>query len=207
VEEVLAELAMVGARLDARVAPQSAREGDPASVRVEDRRLGPTGWDRVEFLLAANPGEEARPLHRVASGGELSRILLALKRILSRADEVATYVFDEVDAGIGGAVADVVGRQICGVAEEKQVVCITHLAQIASYGDIHFRVEKGTEKGRVRTVVRRLDQEGRRSEIARMLGGASVTEKARAHAEEMLKACAAVKEKAAAPPKRRSARR
>src|SRR5207237_9602107 len=134
--------------------------------------------------LAANPGEEPRPLQRVASGGELSRIMLALKRILSRADQVATYVFDEVDAGIGGAVADVVGRQIRAVAGEKQVVCITHLAQIAAYADVQFRVEKGQEKDRVRTRVRRLSAAERKDEIARMLGGARITPKARAHAEE-----------------------
>ncbi len=114
--------------------------------------------------------------------------MLALKRVLSRADQVATYVFDEVDAGVGGAVADVVGRQIKAVAGEKQVVCITHLAQIAAYADAHFRVEKGAERGRVRTVVRRLDAQARKEEIARMIGGAKITPKARAHAEEMLKA-------------------
>ena len=188
VEKSLAELAMKGARLEAQLQPVVPREGDEAALVVDGRRIGPTGWDRAEFLLAANPGEEPRPLHRVASGGELSRIMLALKRILSRADQVATYVFDEVDTGIGGAVADVVGRQIRAVAEEKQVVCITHLAQIAAYGDTHFRVEKGADKGRVRTVVRRLDVKERREEVARMLGGAKVTDKARAHAEEMLKA-------------------
>ena len=108
----------------------------------DGKRLGATGWDRVEFLLAANKGEEPRPLHEIASGGELSRIMLALKRVLSRADQVATYVFDEVDAGIGGAVADVVGRQIRAVAEDKQVLCVTHLPQIAAYAAAHFRVEK-----------------------------------------------------------------
>jgi DNA repair protein RecN (Recombination protein N) len=188
----LAELAMKGARLEARVSPQPAREGDEAAFVFEEaglrRRLGAAGWDRAEFLLAANPGEEPRPLSRVASGGELSRIMLALKRILSRADQVATYVFDEVDAGIGGATADVVGRQIRQVAEEKQVLCITHLAQIAAYADRQFRVEKGESGGRVRTVVRRLDRAERKEEIARMLGGAKVTPKARAHAEELMRA-------------------
>jgi DNA repair protein RecN (Recombination protein N) len=188
VEKSLAELAMKGARLEAQVASTAAREGDDASFVFDGRRLGPTGWDRAEFLLAANPGEEARPLHKVASGGELSRIMLALKRILSRADQVATYVFDEVDAGIGGSVADVVGRQIRAVAEEKQVVCITHLAQIAAYADTQFRVEKREEKGRVRTLVRRLDASERKDEIARMIGGSKITDKARAHAAEMLKA-------------------
>jgi DNA repair protein RecN (Recombination protein N) len=188
VEAALVELAMPGARLAVQVVPAAAHKGDEGALIFDGRRLGPTGWDRVEILLSANPGEEPRPLARVASGGELSRIMLALKRILSCADQVATYVFDEVDTGIGGAVADVVGQKIRAVAEEKQVVCITHLAQIAAYADVHFRVEKGTEGGRVRTVVRRLAAAERREEMARMLGGARITAKARAHADEMIRA-------------------
>ncbi len=186
VEAQLAELEMKGARLQVALSPQAAREGDDAALIVDGKRLGAAGWDRAEFQLSANSGEEARPLHKIASGGELSRILLALKRVLSRADQVATYVFDEVDAGIGGAVADAVGRQIKAVAADKQVVCITHLAQIAAHADAHFFVEKVTEKGRVRTVVRKLPAAERKEEIARMIGG-KVTPKARAHAEEMLK--------------------
>jgi DNA repair protein RecN (Recombination protein N) len=187
VEPALAELGMKGARLAPVVGPLAAREGDDPALLFDGRRLGAAGWDRVELLLSANPGEEPRPLGRIASGGELSRIMLALKRVLSRADQVATYVFDEVDAGIGGAVADVVGRQIRAVSGDKQVVCITHLAQIAAYADVHFRVEKTSEKGRAHTRVRRLSADERREEIARMIGGARVTPKARAHAEEMLK--------------------
>ena len=146
------------------------------------------GWgDRCELLLSANPGEELRPLHRIASGGELSRVMLALRRILGQADQVATCVFDEVDAGIGGATADRVGRQIRALAQNKQVLCITHLAQIAAYGDDHFRVEKQVEEGRTATRVRPLDATERREEIARMLGGARVTAKSRAHADELLK--------------------
>jgi DNA repair protein RecN (Recombination protein N) len=182
----LAELAMPGARLVPAVSPTMAREGDDAAFVFEGRRLGPSGWDRVEFQLAANKGDEPRPLHRIASGGELSRIMLALKRILSRADQVATYVFDEVDAGIGGAVADVVGRQIRAVAEDKQVLCITHLPQIAAHAVVQFRVEKEERGGRVHTQVRKLSAAERKEEIARMLGG-KVTPKARAHAEELLK--------------------
>jgi DNA repair protein RecN (Recombination protein N) len=187
VEAALTELAMSGARLVPVVSPAPARDGDAAALIFEGKRLGASGWDRVEFQLAANRGEEPRPLHRIASGGELSRIMLALKRILSRADQVATYVFDEVDAGIGGAVADVVGRQIRAVAEDKQVVCITHLPQIAAHAVAHFRVEKQERDGRVATIVRRLPASERKEEIARMLGG-KVTAKARAHAEELLRA-------------------
>ncbi|MGZ3404810.1 MAG: DNA repair protein RecN [Polyangia bacterium] len=182
----LAELAMAGARLVPALTPATVREGDDPAFVFDGKRLGATGWDRVEFQLAANKGDEPRPLHRIASGGELSRIMLALKRILSRADQVATYVFDEVDAGIGGAVADVVGRQIRAVSEDKQVLCITHLPQIAAHAAVQFRVEKEERGGRVRTQVRKLSASERKEEIARMLGG-KVTPKARAHAEELLK--------------------
>ena len=183
----LAALGMTGARLHAEVGERAAREGDDPAMLFDGRRLGPGGWDRVEFLLAANPGEEPRPLQRVASGGELSRIMLALKRVLARADSVATYVFDEVDSGIGGQVADVVGRQLRQVAADKQVLCVTHLPQIAAYGDAHFHVSKRTAGGRTSTIVRRLTDEERIEELARMVGGAKVTPKARAHAEELIR--------------------
>jgi DNA repair protein RecN (Recombination protein N) len=168
----LGELGMGGARL---------------RVLVERRELGPRGWDRVELLLGANRGEELRPLARVASGGELSRIMLALKLALRAADPVATYVFDEVDAGVGGATAEVVGQKIRGVADGRQVICVTHLPQIAALADVHFRVEKGERDGRVETAVTRLSKAERREEIARMLGGVKVTGRARAHAEELLR--------------------
>jgi DNA repair protein RecN (Recombination protein N) len=172
-DEALAELGMGGARL---------------RVLVEKRELGPRGWDRVELLLGANRGEELRPLARVASGGELSRIMLALKLALRAADPVASHVFDEVDAGIGGGTAEVVGRQIRRVADERQVICVTHLPQIAALADVHFRVEKHERDGRVETEVTRLGKADRREEIARMLGGLKITPKARAHAEELLRA-------------------
>lgn len=166
----LAELGMGSARL---------------SVIVEPRALGPTGADRIELMLASNKGEDLRPLARVASGGELSRIMLALKLALRRADEVATYVFDEVDAGIGGATAQVVGAQIRAVADHRQVLCVTHLPQIAAYADQHFHVEKTEIAGRTETHVHRLNAAARKDELARMLGG-STTSKARAHAAELL---------------------
>ncbi|MSP62039.1 MAG: DNA repair protein RecN [Myxococcales bacterium] len=183
----LQELGMSGARLHVALSDRPVRDGDEAALTFDGRRLASSGWDRAEFLLAANPGEEPRPLARVASGGELSRVMLALKRVLAHADTVATYVFDEVDAGIGGAVADVVGRQIKSVAADKQVLCVTHLAQIAAYADAHFRVEKRVIDGRTATAVRRLDAGERVEELARMAGGAKVTPKARAHAEDLIK--------------------
>ena len=166
----LAELGMGSARLH---------------VVVDPRALGPTGADRLELMLASNKGEELRPLARVASGGELSRIMLALKLVLRRADEVATYVFDEVDAGIGGATAQVVGSQIRAVADQRQVLCVTHLPQIAAYADQHFHVEKTEIAGRTETHVRKLGGTARKDELARMLGG-HATSKAKAHAAELL---------------------
>ncbi|HTR51248.1 MAG TPA: DNA repair protein RecN [Kofleriaceae bacterium] len=166
----LAELGMTAARL---------------SVAIEPRALGPTGADRVELLLAANKGEEARPLAKIASGGELSRIMLAMKLALRRADEVATYVFDEVDAGIGGATAQVVGAQIRAVADQRQVLCVTHLPQIAAFADHHFHVAKTEVAGRTETHVTKLTGSARKDELARMLGG-HATARAKAHAAELL---------------------
>jgi DNA repair protein RecN (Recombination protein N) len=123
----------------------------------------------------------------VASGGELSRIMLALKLALQQADPVATYVFDEVDAGVGGATAEVVGQKIRRVADGRQVVCVTHLPQIAALADAHFRVEKSDRDGRIETEVARLGKTERREEVARMLGGLRITPRTRAHAEEMLR--------------------
>ncbi len=156
------------------------------SVVIEPRELSHDGADRVEFLLAANRGERAKPLAKIASGGELSRIMLALKLVLRRADTVGTYVFDEVDAGIGGAAAEVVGRQIRGVAEGRQVLCVTHLPQIAVLADAHLHVSKLEQDGRTETFASALSPEARREEIARMLGGVRVTDSARAHADELL---------------------
>ncbi len=162
------------------------------SIVIEARALGPHGADRVELMLASNKGEDTRPLAKVASGGELSRIMLALKLSLRQAAEVATYVFDEVDTGIGGATAQVVGAQLRAVAGDRdsgddgrQVLCVTHLPQIAAYADHHFHVEKAEVGGRTETHVTKLSASARKDELARMLGG-HATSKARAHAAELL---------------------
>ena len=168
------------------------------TVVIEDRVLGPSGADRVELMLASNKGEDTRPLTQVASGGELSRIMLALKLSLRRADEVATYVFDEVDAGIGGATAGAVGALIREVAGQRQVLCVTHLPQIAAQADTHFHVEKVEVDGRTETIVRRLGASARKDELARMLGGDATT-RARAHAAELLGRVAARPTAIAAP--------
>lgn len=165
------------------------------SVLVEQQTLGPDGADRVEFSLASNKGEDAKPLARVASGGELSRIMLALKLCLRRADEVATYVFDEVDTGIGGPTAEVVGRLIRTLGNQRQVLCVTHLPQIVAFADQHFHVSKFESGGRTETAVRTLSNKERRDEIARMLSGLEVTASARAHADAMLAAASKKKKR------------
>jgi DNA repair protein RecN (Recombination protein N) len=155
-------------------------------VRTEGQALSPKGSDRVEFLLSPNIGEEVKPLAKIASGGELSRIMLAMKRILAKVGGRQVLIFDEVDAGIGGAIAEVVGRKLRELSKHHQVVCVTHLPQIASFADRHHSVKKEVKAGRTVTVVDPLEKEARVDEIARMLGGVKVTEKTRAHAQEMI---------------------
>lgn len=151
--------------------------------------LGAAGAERAEILLAPNPGEPPRPLARIASGGELSRILLAVKRTLARRDPVSTYVFDEVDSGIGGAVAEAMGRALADVAAGRQVLCVTHLPQVAAFGERHFRVEKRVAAGRTHSAVTLLEREAeRRQEVARMLAGHVVTASALEHATALIAA-------------------
>jgi DNA repair protein RecN (Recombination protein N) len=142
--------------------------------------------DDGEFYFSANPGEEMKPLRAIASGGELSRIMLSLKKVLARTGSVGTIVFDEVDSGIGGATAEIVGQKLKEVARHHQVICITHLPQIACFGDRHYQVVKRVVGERATTAVALLDPEARLEEIARMLGGVELTEKTREHAREML---------------------
>jgi len=144
------------------------------------------GNEAVEFLVAANPGQEPRPLAKVASGGELSRISLAIQVITSKAAAVPTLIFDEVDAGIGGAVAEIVGRMLRALGRERQVLCVTHLPQVAAQADHQWSVAKATANGTVRSDVTVLDAAARVEEVARMLGGTRITATTRKHAEEML---------------------
>lgn len=155
---------------------------------VDGARLTPSGIDRVEFLIAPNKGEDPRPLRKIASGGELSRALLALKRVLAEKGPAGIYVFDEVDAGVSGAIAEVIGRAIADVARYRQVLCITHLPQIAALCDHHFVVGKTEAKGRTTSTVRRLSDQERVEEIARMIGGVKVGEAARRAAVELISA-------------------
>ena len=172
---------------DARVEVEVARLEGGDGIQVDGARLSPTGIDRAELLIAPNRGEDARPLRKIASGGELSRSMLAIKRVLAGLQSGGLYVFDEVDAGVGGAVAEVIGQKLRDVAAHHQVLCVTHLPQIAVYADAHFRVSKDVQDGRTRSTVRRLEDAERREEIARMLGGVKVSQKTRAVASEMLR--------------------
>jgi len=147
--------------------------------------IQPSGRDQVEFLFSANPGEPVKPLAKVVSGGELSRLMLAMKCILARRDHVDTVIFDEVDAGIGGQAAEAVAAKISELATHHQVLCITHLPQIAAYAQTHYLVEKGVENGRTITSIRLLDQEERVRELARMLGGQSPSPQTLALAKEL----------------------
>ena len=155
-------------------------------VRREDLPQSLKGMDGIEFLISPNIGEEVKPLAKIASGGELSRMMLAMKRILAKIGGRQVLVFDEVDSGIGGAIAEVVGRKLRDLSRDHQVLCVTHLPQIACFADTHYSVRKEVKGGRTVTQVDSLDKEGVVDEIARMLGGLKMTEKTRAHAKEMI---------------------
>src|SRR5262245_24178327 len=175
-ERLLGELAMTQARFD---------------VRFNDAPLAEESWsergiDQAEFFLSPNPGEDLRPLARIVSGGELSRVMLALKTMSIDSSDRKTMVFDEVDAGIGGRVADVVGARLGALGDRFQVLCITHLPQIAARASTHFHIDKAIRRERTVTSVQRLDAAGRIEEIGRMIGGASVTDSVRASARELL---------------------
>jgi len=155
-------------------------------VSIEDLPLSLEGMDRVEFLISPNVGEKVKPLAKIASGGELSRIMLAMKGILAGIGGRQVLIFDEVDSGIGGAVAEVVGRKLRELSKHHQVICVTHLPQIACFAESHYHVKKEVKTGRTITLVDRLEKGDIVEEIARMLGGMKVTEKTRAHAKEMI---------------------
>ena len=206
-EAQLRELAAILSRERAKTANilEKAINGEIRSLRMEQARFKVTfdkptisgdagaslhakGADTLEFYLSTNVGEELKPLNRIASGGELSRMVLAMKKVLARTGSVGTVIFDEVDSGIGGATAEVVGRKLKDVSRHHQVICITHLPQIACFGDGHYLVAKGVSGARTKASVQRLNDRERLEEIARMLGGVRVTDKTRDHAKEMLRA-------------------
>ena len=156
------------------------------AVDFAEKPLDSDGMDAVRFLMSANVGEELRPIHKIASGGELARIMLAMKNVLSEQDHVGTMVFDEVDTGVSGRAAQKVAEKMARISRRKQVLCVTHLPQLAAMADTHFSVEKGERGGRTYTEVRRLDREQRRRELARLTGGSHVSQTMLDGAEELL---------------------
>ncbi|MGB0134291.1 DNA repair protein RecN [Dokdonella sp.] len=175
VGDLLADLGMAGGRFEVEL--EALPAGDP----------DPQGTERCEFMVSANPGQPVRALRKVASGGELSRISLAIEVAALGMDEVGTMVFDEVDAGIGGAVAEVVGQKLRRLGSQRQVLCVTHLAQVAAQGHAHLRVSKASEADSTETRIENLDATVRRDEIARMLGGIDITRETQALAKQMLR--------------------
>jgi len=163
--------------------------GGRFEVRVDTLatdKITMTGGDQIEFTVAINPGQSAGPMAKVASGGELSRISLALQVVAMRKTAVPTLIFDEVDSGVGGGVAEIVGSRLRELADSRQVLCVTHLPQVASQASSHLRVSKITDGQSTRTSVKPLTPAERIEEVARMLGGVKITDRTRAHAEEML---------------------
>lgn len=152
------------------------------------RRFSPSGCDSVEFLISTNPGEPPKPLSRVASGGELSRVMLALKSVLADSDGVQTLIFDEIDTGVSGKTSEKIGIRLSGLSRSVQVLCITHSAQIASYADTHFKILKSEKDGRAETSVTALDRDERIEELSRIMGGINITDTVRRTADEMLRA-------------------
>lgn len=184
VERELVDLSMAGARFEVSFSQQDTEKG----LQVEGGsaiRFDENGIDQVEFLIAPNPGEGLKPMVKIASGGETARLMLALKRVLAQADEVATLIFDEIDQGIGGRIGFVVGEKLWQLARDHQVLCVTHLPQLAAFGDRHIRVMKQVQNGRTLTLVENLEEENRRKELAQMLG--AVSESHLTTAEETLK--------------------
>ena len=190
IESELDDLRMAGARFGVDI----RWEDSPQGAIVGEKRLGfgPTGLDRIEFLVAPNPGEGLKPLAKIASGGETSRLMLGLKGVLAKADRTPTLIFDEIDQGIGGRVGAVVGSKLRGLARGHQVLCVTHLPQLAAYADQHYRVEKHASRGRTTTQVRPVAGDERVAELALMLGGDS--ESNRRSATELVQAAQASKE-------------
>ena len=177
----LNKLGMPGARIEIEfLAPQRG-------LRVEDEYVGPSGLKTLRFLVSTNSGHAVQPIDKVASGGELSRIMLAMKRVMSRTDTASTYVFDEVDAGVGGETGEVIADMLRSIAKDRQVLCVTHLAQVAVRADTHVQVQKHPDRALVRSELTQLDESGRVVEVARMIGGRLGQEHTMRCAEEMLK--------------------
>ena len=185
-EKELRSLGMRETAFEIRLHELAEKEDEPPYL-IAGKRLTAQGSDQLEFYFSPNPGEPPKPLAKIASGGELSRIMLAIKALVLKPGDIPTLLFDEVDAGIGGAIAEVVGQKLKQVADTHQVLCVTHLPQIAALADAHYAVRKEVVRNRTVTQVRRLTDRERVDEIARMLGGIRITDKTLRHAEEMVK--------------------
>jgi len=186
VETELAALKMPHTRFQIALRSNPADDSSEPFLTCEGKVMAEYGLDRAVFLIAPNPGEALKPLSQIASGGELSRVVLALKAIISNTGAVETVIFDEVDSGIGGGVAEVVGKKLLYLSGHHQVICITHLPQIAKFGNHHFRIIKNVQQGRTITTIHALSFEDRVRELARMLGGETLTPAAWEHARELL---------------------
>ena len=182
IERELKDLGMSKAKLQVEFIPQHASQG----CEIEDVIVGPRGLERANLLISANPGEPLLPVQSAASGGEISRITLAIKRVIADLDPVSVYIFDEVDAGVGGPTAEALGMKLKHVSRSRQVLCITHLPQVAGIGDQHLFVSKQVRGERTRSVIKHLSREQRVEEVSRMLGGKRITDRTRANAEELL---------------------
>ena len=192
VERGIAEVAMANARFQVEVSDKLQLVGesvDRTSSSSDDKlkQIGQSGTDAVEFYFSANPGEELKPLPRIASGGEASRLMLVLKTVANAAEFPRTIVFDEIDTGIGGRVSEAVGVKLKKLSQTNQVLCVTHQPQIARFADNHLTVQKEAIKNRTQVSIAKLDRNGRIEELARMLTGAEITDSARRHAKELLK--------------------
>jgi len=186
VESELSSLKMDTSAFEVSLRTTPASDNTNPHLVADGHVISETGMDQATFLISPNVGEALKPLASIASGGELSRVVLALKAILAQSESVETVVFDEVDAGIGGGVAEVVGKKLARLSEHHQIICITHLPQIAKFGNHHLSVSKIVANGRTKTEINHLTEEGRLEEIARMLGGEEITKTTLAHAREML---------------------
>jgi len=172
--------------LIARELEDLAMKNTVFEIDFKEKEPGIDGIDRVEFMISTNPGEDLKPLSRIASGGEISRIMLALKTIIAHIDQVDTLIFDEVDSGVGGKTAQMMAEKLALISKKRQVICITHLPQIASMADNHFYISKVVQKDHTVTRIDNLDEEGKKAELARMLGGVELTDTTLKHAQEML---------------------
>jgi len=186
VESELADLKMAGTAFDITIQPIPAGRQASPYLSIDGMGLDETGVDRAVFKIAPNIGEDMKPLSSIASGGELSRVVLALKAIIAKTGSLETVVFDEVDAGIGGGTAEVVGKKLLALSKYHQIICITHLAQIAKFAHHHFNISKSTVKDRTRTDIKPLNQKERVNELARMLGGEKITPATMDHARELI---------------------